>query len=160
MKPAGNILVRRAASDDAASLRAILNGTFESTWQPNISAAAADAFRREDRPSAYVAKRGLEFWVAYRDGAVIGFVDREGDFVNALHVLPAHARTGVGRQLMDKAEAEIARAGFAAARLETDTFNAASQAFYRARGYKEIDRYPDAEWKSGLTTILLAKQLG
>jgi hypothetical protein len=60
---------------------------------------------------------------------------------------------------MDVAEGEIARAGFAAARLETDTFNRASQAFYAARGYKEVDRYPDAEWNSGLTTILLMKAL-
>jgi len=68
-------------------------------------------------------------------------------------------RTGVGAQLMDKAEAEIARAGYAAARLETDTFNARSRAFYAARGYREADRYPDREWNSGLTTLLLVKPL-
>jgi GNAT superfamily N-acetyltransferase len=89
----------------------------------------------------------------------VGFVDWEGDFVNALHVLAVHARTGVGAVLMDVAEAEIAAAGFAAVRLETDTFNARSQAFYRARGYAEADRYPDEEWDSGLTTLLLVKTL-
>ena len=58
---------------------------------------------------------------------------------------------------MDEAEAQIGKAGFAAARLETDTFNSRSQAFYAARGYIEADRYPDTEWNSGLTTILLVK---
>ena len=58
---------------------------------------------------------------------------------------------------MDKAEADIASAGFAVARLETDTFNQRSRAFYAARGYREIDRYPDKEWNSGLITLLLAK---
>lgn len=93
-------------------------------------------------------------------GAVVGFVDWDGDFINALHVRSSHARTGVGGRLMDRAEAAIAEAGFASARLETDTFNLRSQAFYAARGYVEADRYPDEEWNSGLTTLLLVKMLG
>jgi hypothetical protein len=60
---------------------------------------------------------------------------------------------------MDHAEAEMARAGHASARLETDTFNQRSQAFYAARGYIEAGRYPDEEWNSGLTTLLLMKPL-
>jgi ribosomal protein S18 acetylase RimI-like enzyme len=60
---------------------------------------------------------------------------------------------------MDEAEARIAEAGHAAVRLETDTFNHASQALYRSRGYGEVDRYPDTEWASGLTTLLLRKAL-
>lgn len=60
---------------------------------------------------------------------------------------------------MDKAESEIGSAGFISVRLETDTFNIGSQAFYAARGYQEIDRYPDEEWGSGLTTLLLQKYL-
>ena len=99
------------------------------------------------------------FHVAERGGEIAGFVDWDGDFVNALHVLARHARTGVGARLMDLAEAEIAKAGFAAARRETDTFNLRSQAFYRARGYVEVERYPDLEWNSGLTTLLLQKAL-
>lgn len=71
----------------------------------------------------------------------------------------AHARSGVGARLMDQVEAETADAGFTAIRLETDTFNTTSQAFYRARGYREAGRYPDTEWSSGLTTILLVKDL-
>ncbi len=88
-----------------------------------------------------------------------GFVHWEGDFVHALHVHADHARTGAGTQLMDFAEGEIARAGHPAARLETDTFNTRSQAFYSARGYVETDRYPDLEWNSNLTTLLLEKGL-
>lgn len=61
---------------------------------------------------------------------------------------------------MNLAEAEIAGAGFASARLETDSFNLGAQAFYVARGYVEAGRYPDKEWNSGLTTLLLEKRLG
>jgi len=160
MQPSENVVVRRARLADAPTLRAILHDTFESTWLPNITPAAAEAFRHEDRPAVYVAERGLEFWVAERDGELIGLVDWKGDFVKALHVRSSLARTGVGARLMDKAESEIAKSGFAAARLETDTFNATSRAFYAARGYKEVGQYPDTEWNSDLTTILLVKALG
>ena len=152
--------MRRALPTDAAALRAILHDTFESTWRPNVTPAAAQAFLDEDRPSAYVAERGLDFWVAESDGEVVGLVHWQDDFVHALHVRSSHARRGVGARLMDRAEAEIAKSGFAAARLETDTFNLRSQAFYAARGYHEADRYPDQEWNSGLITILLVKPLG
>ena len=154
------ITVRPARPADAAALIAILYDTFESTWRPQITEAAAAAFRAEDRPRAFVTERGHDFRVAERDGAVIGLVYWEGDFVNALHVRSAAARTGVGAALMDVAEAAIAEAGHPSARLETDTFNARSQAFYAARGYVEAGRYPDEEWQSGLTTLLLVKDLG
>lgn len=155
-----DILIRPARAADAAALRAILHDTFESTWLPALTPEAAQAFRDEDRPRAYVGERGLLFTLAERAGEVAGFVDVEGDFVNALHVHSRHARSGVGAALMDHAEAQIARAGHPAARLETDTFNARARAFYAARGYREADRYPDSEWGSGLTTLLLVKALG
>jgi ribosomal protein S18 acetylase RimI-like enzyme len=154
------LVLRAARETDAAALRAILHDTYESTWLPQLTPAAAQAFRDDDRPAAYVAARGAEFWVAEHDGQVVGFVDWDGDFVNALHVRSSHARMGIGRRLMDHAEAEIAKAGFPAARLETDTFNSRSRAFYAARGYREAERYPDMEWNSGLITILLVKPLG
>jgi GNAT superfamily N-acetyltransferase len=160
MQPATTIQVRRARPDDASALRAILRDTFESTWRPNVTAAAAQAFLSEDRPAAYVGERGLEFWVGEVDGEAVGLVHWQNDFVHALHVRASHARRGVGAALMDLAETEIAGAGFAAAMLETDTFNQRSQVFYATRGYQEARRYPDTEWNSGLTTILLVKSLG
>ena len=153
------ILVRRAGPADAAALKAILHDTFESTWRPSISAAAAQAYLAEDRAAAYIAQHGLDFWVAERDGKVVGLAHWQDDFLHALHVRSSHARSGVGARLMDRAEAEIAKSGFTAVRLETDTFNMASQSFYAARGYREADRYPDEEWNSGLTTILFVKAL-
>jgi ribosomal protein S18 acetylase RimI-like enzyme len=159
MQPS-ELAVRPAREGDRAACEAILHDTFQSTWRPNVTPAAAQAFIDEDRPAAYVSERGLEFWVAERGGEVVGLVHWHDDFVHALHVRGSAARGGVGARLMDKAETAIADAGFAAARLETDTFNARSQAFYAARGYREAARYPDEEWDSDLTTILLVKPLG
>ena len=153
------LILRRAEPSDLPGLRAILHDTFQSTWRPQITPTAAQAFLTEDRPSVYVGERGLLFQVAERAGEVVGFVDWQGDFVNALHVRTDQARSGVGAALMDLAEASIAGAGHSTSRLETDTFNARSQAFYAARGYVEADRYPDTEWDSGLVTLLLVKKL-
>jgi ribosomal protein S18 acetylase RimI-like enzyme len=158
-EPPRAVFVRRARPADAAALNAILQDTFESTWQPNISAAAARAYVAEDRAANYVREHELDFWVAERDGEVVGLAHWQDDFLHALHVRSDHSRCGVGTRLMDRAEAEIARSGFETVRLETDTFNAPSQAFYAARGYREADRYPDEEWNSGLTTILFVKAL-
>ena len=152
--------IRPALPADRAAFVAILHDTFESTWRPQVTRAAVTAYQQGNRPAAYVTERGHLFHVATRAGAVIGLVDWHDDFVHALHIHSAHARSGAGTALMDLAEAEIARAGFPAARLETDTFNTRSQAFYAARGYIEKDRYPDLEWNSNLTTLLLEKVLG
>ena len=159
MPSAFDILVRPSRPSDGPALRAILYDTFESTWRPQLTAQAVQAFLSEDRPRSYVAEMGEWFWVAERLGEPVGFVHWQEDFVHALHVRTADARTGVGARLMDKAEAEIAAGGHAEARLETDTFNQRSQAFYAARGYREATRYPDEVWASGLTTLLLVKPL-
>ena len=160
MASRSDIVIRKAGPEDAGALKAILRDTFESTWLPQLTPEAAEAFRSQDRPAAYVGERGLLFVVAEIDGTVVGFVDWNGDFVNALHVLAGQARSGVGGRLMDHAEAAMAADGHAQARLETDTFNTRSQAFYAKRGYCEAGRYPDEEWNSGLTTLLLVKVLG
>lgn len=153
------ILIRPARAEDAPVLEDILQDTFNSTWRPQLTPEAVAMQLRENRPRAFVQARGILFTVAEVGGAVVGLVDCNGDFVNALHVRASHARQGVGAALMDHAERAMAQAGFKQARLETDTFNANSQAFYAKRGYVEAGRYPDTEWNSGLITLLLVKAL-
>lgn len=159
MSMARMTLIRRATSSDAPVLRAILYDTFESTWLPELTPAAAQRFRDEDRPAAYIRERSAEFRVVECDGQVVGFVDWNADFINALHVHSSHVLGGFGSRLMDLAEQEIASAGYPQARLETDKFNSRARAFYAKRGYREADQYPDIEWNSGFTTLLLVKAL-
>ena len=157
MSSSPDIHVRCACSEGSPAIKIILYETFASTWLPHLTSAAAETYKRQDRPTAYINEQAILSWVAEQDGGVVGFVGLEGNFVNALHVRPSRARMGVGSRLMDKVEAEISAEGFAAVRPETDTFNVPSLTFYIGRGYREVDRYPDTEWGSGLTTVLLEK---
>lgn len=153
------IIVRPAIEGDRAQVKAVLRDTFDTTWLPHVTPAAAETYLSTGHGDRYVDEHLAEFWVAELDGTVAGFVHWRGDFIEAVHVRSSHARRGIGSLLLDRAEAAIAAAGFREAQLESDTFNERSHAVYRARGYREKDRYPDDEWNSGFTTILFAKAL-
>lgn len=145
---------------DEAGVIAVLDDTFKSTWAPQLRPAALERQLRDQPARAYVANMASAFVLAVEDEQVLGMVHWDGDFIHALHVTGAAQRRGVGRALLAHAEQAMAAAGERAARLETDTFNTRSRAFYAANGYREIDSYPDEEWDSGLTTLLLEKPLG
>jgi len=153
------ISLRHARPDDSAKLQAILQSTYEDTWLPRLSPEAI-AERQDTRSlNEYVARIGQDALLAEIDGEVLGMIYWNGDFIDAVHVLRAGRRRGIAGVLMDAAEDAMRKAGVQRARLETDTFNTGSQAFYLARGYVEMDRYPDLEWNSGFTTILYEKAL-
>lgn len=140
-------------------MTAVLDDTFRSTWAPQLRPEALERRLREQPARAYVRDKGEAFFVAVDDAAIVGMVHWEGDFIHALHVAGSAQGRGIGRELLAHAERAIAE-HHAAARLETDTFNTRARAFYAAGGYREVDSYPDQEWDSGLTTLLLEKSLG
>ncbi|MCO4888995.1 GNAT family N-acetyltransferase [Cupriavidus sp. WGtm5] len=154
-----NFEIRPALPSDAQAVEAILIDTHLGTWKPQLTPAAAAAFELQGKTRSYVEARLQEFRVACVDGVPAAMVDWEHNFIWALHVGRAWQRMGLGAALLAHAEAEMARAGQREARLETDTFNQQSRAFYRRQGYAEIDFYPDESWDSGFTTVLLSKAL-
>lgn len=154
----GAITIRRGIETDFPGLKRVLRETFESTWLPEITPAAARNYVESDIGGRFVDGQGRNFLVALVDGEVAGLVNWRDDFIDALHVGSRHQRHGVGRALMAEAEQAIGTVGHKKVRLETDSFNRQSQAFYKALGYEEMDRYPDLEWDSGLTTVLFEKK--
>lgn len=154
------ITIRRAEARDVPALKKVLRETFEGTWLPHISAASAQRYVEKDIGGRYVLDHWREFAVAEIGGEVAGLIHWRGDFIEAVHVAAGRQGQGVGGKLLSHAEQQIAAAGFEQARLETDTFNVPAQRVYKATGYIEKDRYPDDEWDSGFTTVLLVKPLG
>ncbi|WP_354687556.1 GNAT family N-acetyltransferase [Cupriavidus necator] len=155
----GKLEIRPAFPADAQAVEDLLIDTYLGTWKPQLTAAAAAAFEGQGKTRSYVEARLQAFRVACIDGMPAAMVDWEGNFIWALHVGRAWQRMGLGGALLAHAEAEITRAGHREVRLETDTFNVQSRAFYRRQGYVEIDTYPDESWDSGFTTVLLSKSL-
>ncbi|QRY81085.1 GNAT family N-acetyltransferase [Pseudomonas sp. PDNC002] len=153
------ISIRHAEPADADAIVRILGETYEATWKPELSAEAIARFESSAHTVAYVRERLPYLRVACIDGEVVGLVDWRDDFIDALHVSPVNQHLGVGAALLRHAEAAIAAAGHADVRLETDTFNQQARSFYRRHGYLELDFYPDEEWQSGFTTVLLGKPL-
>lgn len=154
-----SVTIRPARAGDRAALLAILAETFADTWRPQLTAAAIEDYRRRRVAETFVDALMPAFAVAELDGAVVGFGNRQAGFVDSLHVAAAGRRRGVARALMAELEAQMRADGIAVASLETDTFNTGSQGLYLALGYREVARYPDEEWNSGLTTIRYEKAL-
>jgi GNAT superfamily N-acetyltransferase len=82
------------------------------------------------------------------DGTVAGTVSRDGHRVFTLFVDPGHAGLGLGRQLMDRVEADAAAAGFGT--METAASITAHE-FYRQRGYTDIR---ESQTEFGLTLVM------
>ncbi len=103
--------------------------------------------------------------VAEDDGRIIGFLVYRvrGTFVHSGYILdvgvaPDAQNRGVGRQLMDAAEADIFRHG-PNVFLMVSAFNTGAQRFYEERGYRRVGEIPDYV-RRGITEILYRKTLG
>jgi ribosomal protein S18 acetylase RimI-like enzyme len=98
--------------------------------------------------------------VAEREGEVIGLivlvVEDEGFAVDNVAVDPAHQGRGVGRTLLEHAEAAARRAGCGWIYLYTHERMTENLALYSRIGYVEYDRRP----VGGARLVYLRKQLG
>ena len=88
--------------------------------------------------------RNRQVTVAERRGAIVGIivltVTDEGFLVENVAVHPSHRGTGLGRALLQFAEAEAQRAGFDAIYLYTHEKMTENLALYARIGYVEYDR--------------------
>lgn len=123
-------LIRAARSTDAGTTGAILSAFIDGTdWMPRLHTRAEDiAF------AGHMIARG---WVsvAETEGAVKGFIARDGEEVNALYVAPAAQGQGIGTALLREAQTH-------ADHLILWTFqaNAGAQRFYARHGFTEAER--------------------
>jgi ribosomal protein S18 acetylase RimI-like enzyme len=90
--------------------------------------------------------REFRVTVAEEGGEVVGLIalgrDDEGFVVNNVAVDPSRQGTGVGRALLERAEAEARAAGFDSIYLYTHEKMTENLELYRRIGYVEYDRRP------------------
>jgi ribosomal protein S18 acetylase RimI-like enzyme len=103
--------------------------------------------------------RDREVTVAARGDQIVGLlvlgVDEEGFFIDNVAVAPSQQGTGVGRSLLERAEAAARDAGFDSIYLYTHERMAENLAMYERIGYVEYDRRP----AGGAQIVYLRKEL-
>ena len=103
--------------------------------------------------------RDRQVTVAERHGAIVGVivltVTDEGFLIDNVAVHPAHRGTGLGRALLELAEAEAWRAGFDSIYLYTHEKMTENLVLYSRIGYVEFDRRSQGSF----SLVYLRKQL-
>ena len=102
--------------------------------------------------------RDRQVTVAEQDGAIVGVVvlTDEGFLVDNVAVHPSRRGTGIGRVLLQFAEAEARRAGFDAIHLYTHEQMTENLALYSRTGYVEYDRRS----QGAFSLVYMRKPLG
>jgi ribosomal protein S18 acetylase RimI-like enzyme len=91
------------------------------------------------------------YWVtvAVRSGEIVGLIvlgaDDEGFLIDNVAVDPSQQGTGVGRSLIEHAEAEARRDGYGSIYLFTHELMTENQALYERVGYVEYDWRPHGD---------------
>jgi ribosomal-protein-alanine N-acetyltransferase len=135
-------VIRRATADDASSIAA-LDATLFGTDAWSVEQVL------EELTSA-----GRRAWLAGSAGEVVGYVITwdNGDVVDLqrIGVHPARQRSGLATELLEAALVDVDRM-----LLEVAEHNEAALAFYRQRGFVEIDRRP-RYYRDGAAAIVMS----
>jgi ribosomal protein S18 acetylase RimI-like enzyme len=130
--------LRPATADDAARLAELV----EAAYGHYVERMGVPPRPMTDDYAQVI--RDFDVTVAESGGEVVGLValgvTEEGFVVDNVAVDPAHQGTGVGRALLEHAEAEALRAGFDSIYLYTHETMAENLELYRRIGYVEYER--------------------
>jgi ribosomal protein S18 acetylase RimI-like enzyme len=150
----GGYRLRPATGSDAASVAALVDAAY---------GHYVDRIGMQPRPMTddYAAViRDRQVTVADHDGAIVGVVvlaiTDEGFLIDNVAVHPSRRGTGLGRALLQFAEAEARRAGFDAIHLYTHEQMTENLALYARIGYLEYDRRS----QGAFSLVYMRKQLG
>ena len=103
--------------------------------------------------------REHQVYVVEEDGKVVGAlvmcIKDEGFLLDVIAVEPSHQGTGIGRLMLEFAEAEARRQGFDSIYLYTHEKMTENQALYKKIGYVEYDR----RFEAGLARVYMRKKL-
>jgi ribosomal protein S18 acetylase RimI-like enzyme len=80
--------------------------------------------------------------VAIVDGRIVGMVLTRNQWIDDLWVLRESRGQGIGRELLDKGESEIAARGYRTFRLRVVKSNRAAVDFYRKNGWQAAREFP------------------
>ncbi len=146
--------IRPATADDLHAVRAIVHAAYD----PYTARIGRPPGPMLDDYAARIAH--AQVWVAEQQGRIDGILvleQRADSFLlDNIAVRPDCQGSGIGRRLMDFAEAEALRRGWPAIQLYTHALMTENQALYRRRGYREVGRRSE----HGYDRVYMVKPLG
>ena len=132
------VSIRKAVGADVIGLEDLVAEAFR-VYVPRIG--------REPAPMTadYAAHvRSDRVWVAIEDDAIVGLVvlvpEADQLYLDTIAVRPDAQGSGIGRRLLDLAEAEALRLGLTAVTLCTNELMTENLAYYPRRGYEQTHR--------------------
>ena len=129
---------RRAGPSDAPAVAALVHAAY----QHYVERIGSTPGPMTDDYQQVI--RDYQVTVAEQDAAIAGVIvlriTEEGFLIDNVAVHPAHRGRGLGRALLDLAEAEARRAGFGSVYLYTHEKMTENLALYSKIGYAEYDR--------------------
>ena len=135
-------MVRLAATSDAPAVLACVSAAFE-MYIDRIGKPPAPMLL--DYPKL-IAERSV--WVVERvaeiEGVLVQFETTDGFYIDTVASRPRARGTGVGRALLQFAEREATRRGYASVCLCTNSKMTENQVFYPRIGYVEYERKSEA----------------
>lgn len=150
----GRYVLRPASTADAGAIKACIDASY-GHYVERIGGLPGPM--RDDYAEVIRTRRSVT--VAEQGGAIVGVLVLEvtdADFcLETVGVVPAHWGKGLGRMLLELAEAEARRAGFDSIYLYTHQKMTENQALYAKIGYAEYERRVD----DGLPRVFMRKRL-
>src|SRR5579871_2629738 len=131
MSAPGSITLRRATRAAAITL-ADIHIAARATAMPWLRVVHSAEETRWWMTQVVVPR--LEVWGAERDGAVLGFIALQDEWVEQLYIDPSIWRAGVGSMLLNHAKQRRPKG----LKLWTFQRNALARAFYRKHGFVEM----------------------
>jgi len=159
-----DVTIRRATDDDIPAIRSVAergwNAAYEEILPQSVIDERIEDWYDRDMLAAILAREDLGYFVAERDGAVVGYAsarpaDDDPDLgrLPSIYVDPDHWDEGIGTTLLETAEEFLREAGCAAIRVVTLAENRIATGFYESHGYvrsevqsSEMGERPVAEY--------------
>lgn len=134
--------IRPASGEDLDDLQALARRTIDTCYRAFLGDEVVDWFIGSGASDAHVKnhlERGVVHCLISQEGRIIGFSILDGPTIDLMMVDPDHHRRGLGRLLLQHAEAALL-AQHSTIRLESFADNAAANSFYEACGWLRGDR--------------------
>ena len=132
---------RRGIASDIGPIAQLHHDVWHETQAP-FQPAAVHQSRDPDFFRSRVAIFAEPPLVVERDGQLIGFSGWDNGYIGQLFLLPAARGKGIGRELLARTEALIAKSGATEARVVVISGNHEARGFYERSGWKVVSERP------------------